>query len=603
MNTMLVSSRKPLLATMLLSTSLLSSMMRSTRAFRVFQRSAFSSLSSINVRSSQSRFCIRPSYIESSPSALFLSTATSPESSIKDPVPITLLSGFLGTGKTTALKHLLENTESKKIGVIVNDVASVNIDAKLVTGHTNDIVELQNGCACCSLADELFFSVEKLLLGRDLDAIVVELSGVADPMAIQSNWKMAPIEIRQMADIAAVVTLVDSQTFGTDYMTWDTAMERQNWVAENDPCAGNRKVAELLAEQVEAANLILINKIDLAKEEEVEIASTVARALNEKARVERVEFGKVAPTLILRSLEERKKETAPECQDPDCTDTSHSHSHDHAASCDDPDCTDTSHSHAHDHACNDPDCTDSSHSHSHEHTEASCNDPDCTDTSHSHSHSHSTSTDQLGIVNFVYRAPTPFNPKRLMALLNQWPIPIKDTLDLGLLQDANKMEYELGGRIVKDSPFAGVLRSKGFCWFAPSKWSGANEDPWRHDTAMYWSHAGKHFSITSAGKWWGTLSRDKMKKYFVENENEFERIIREDFVSEEFGDRRQELVFIGIDLDEQRIRAALDECLLTDKEIDSYRQKLGNYLNTITTTSGPGLFDVGSVDHMEPQSP
>lgn len=139
------------------------------------------------------------------------------------PTPMTLLSGFLGSGKTTALKHLLENAQNVKIGVIVNDVASVNIDAKLIAagGNTADMVELQNGCACCSLADELFVSVEKLLKGRDLDAVVVELSGVADPVAIKSNWRAAPDKIRQMADVSRVVTLVDAGTFGTDYMTWE----------------------------------------------------------------------------------------------------------------------------------------------------------------------------------------------------------------------------------------------------------------------------------------------------------------------------------------------------------------------------------------------
>ena len=92
----------------------------------------------------------------------------------KKPVPMTLLSGFLGTGKTTTLKHLLENSEDTRIGVIVNDVAAINIDAKLISGQVGDMIELQNGCACCSLADELFFSIERLLQNRDFDAVVVE---------------------------------------------------------------------------------------------------------------------------------------------------------------------------------------------------------------------------------------------------------------------------------------------------------------------------------------------------------------------------------------------------------------------------------------------
>jgi G3E family GTPase len=147
------------------------------------------------------------------------------------------------------------------------------------------------------------------------------------------------------------------------------------------------------------------------------------------------------------------------------------------------------------------------------------------------------------------------------------------------------------------------LRSKGFCWFAPSQWNSGSAnaaDPWRHDTAMYWSHAGKHFSITAAGKWWDTISREQMKQYL--SEQELERILRDDFVSEEFGDRRQEIVFIGLGLDEEKIRSALDACLLTEKEMGIYRQMLRNYMDTIQTTRASSLFDVGTVDHLDAAS-
>ena len=125
----------------------------------------------------------------------------------KKPIPTILLAGFLGSGKTSTLKHLLENNSNIKIGTIVNDVASVNIDAKLISNsgsinsgdnldsYAEGVVELQNGCACCSLADELFTSVERLTRGgeRELDAIVVELSGVADPVAVRDNWNQAKL--------------------------------------------------------------------------------------------------------------------------------------------------------------------------------------------------------------------------------------------------------------------------------------------------------------------------------------------------------------------------------------------------------------------------
>ena len=448
------------------------------------------------------------------------------QDAVSPKTPIILLAGFLGTGKTTALKHLLENTEGSKIGVIVNDVASVNIDAKLVSSMpesaSEDMIELQNGCACCSLSDELFTSVETLFQPkkktnepRNYDAIVVELSGVADPMAIAATWKAAAGSDRfpatEFASISKIVTMIDACTFATDYMTWDEAAARPGWVETGDDCAGHRKVAELLAEQVEAANLILVNKVDMATREEVDVSTKVARALNKDAVLYEVEFGKIKPTEILEMgttgvktgpmengnvVEKEKDDTVCEdvdctdashehshahsCEDTDCTDSSHEHSHDHA--CEETDCTDSSHSHSHDHACEDTDCTDSSHSHSHSHEEeAACIDPGCGDTSHSHSHSHATSTDSMGIVNFVYKAARPFQTSRLMALLNTWPVPVKDTLDIETFADGFDLD---DGLIKQDSPFVGVLRSKGFCWMAPSKWNGPNDDAYRHDTAM-----------------------------------------------------------------------------------------------------------------------
>ncbi|EED92039.1 hypothetical protein THAPSDRAFT_262540, partial [Thalassiosira pseudonana CCMP1335] len=404
-------------------------------------------------------------------------------------IPIILLAGFLGSGKTSTLKHLLENNQNIKIGTIVNDVASVNIDAKLIANSDsrNDdnsinafaegVVELQNGCACCSLADELFASVERLTEGgkRELDAIVVELSGVADPVAVRDNWEQAKIAghpATKLADLKRTVTLIDSCTFGTDWMTWDTAGDRDRWTEEGDDCAAVRKVPELLAEQVEAADLLLVNKIDLAGEKQTKVASGVARGLNKDATVVEVEFGRVAVkellgkgTVTLMSTLSTKEWQLLQLEQ-------------------------------------------------------------------------STAADQLGITSFVYKSSTPFNSQRLLALLNRWP-------------DDNNSEHRA---------FVGVLRSKGFCWMAPTKWTG-------HDTAMYWSHAGKHFGITSAGKWWGTLSKEQMKPYFANNIKEYERIMKEDWVSEEWGDRRQELVFIGTNLDETDIRTALDECLCTDDEM------------------------------------
>jgi G3E family GTPase len=587
-------------------------------------------------------------------------------------IPVVLLSGFLGSGKTSALQHLLHNTDHQwQLGVLVNDVASINIDAKFIamntppgsesdTGSSSstttttttpsissssknnsnyDVIELQNGCACCSLQDDFLLSIERMIQNRQygnernnntkkpFDAIIVELTGVADPAAIQNNWRSImttkSIDESFFPDLAAhcerdlrVVTLVDTCTFGTDYMTWDVIGERPVWVTTDnvDECDERRKVAELLVEQVEAANVVLINKVDIATQEQQTVTQLMIKALNDKAEIIPVRYGKVLPEQLLGKsmsieIENEAVATNGKCTDAKCTDPTHSHSH-----------------HNHDHATT-SECSDASHTHSHDHPAAlTCDDPTCTDASHSHHHDHNhaatqpqqrknTSTDAMGFVNFVYKANRPFHTQRIMSALSQWPVPIKETLDLGTLQLNDNAPFDIDGTMVAPgmyennihdiSPFIGVLRSKGFCWFAPQKWTGTTHDAWRHDTAMYWSHAGRQFGISTAGKWWATMSSTQMAKYFIGNEQEYDRMLREDFVSEEFGDRRQEIVFIGTQLNQEDITATLDACLLTDKEMDYYRQKLRNFMDEKAFTSktrssmSDGLFNVETINHTD----
>jgi len=209
-------------------------------------------------------------------------------------------------------------------------------------------------------------------------------------------------------------------------MTWDTAATRK-WAGDDDKCAGARQVPELLAEQVEAADVLILNKIDLSEGEQLDTARLVVRSLNKDAELIETKFGEMTPEKILGNIAESLKEVddghghshehsshdSSACSEPDCTDDSHSHSHEQPSSeaCTDADCSDTSHSHSHDHsseACTEPDCSDTSHSHSHDHSSEACADPDCSDTSHSHSHDHKTTTiDSLGISNFVYKVSMP----------------------------------------------------------------------------------------------------------------------------------------------------------------------------------------------------
>lgn len=544
----------------------------------------------------------------------------------EEKVPITLLSGFLGSGKTSTLKNLLENTEGIKVGVIVNDVASVNIDAKLIRSKSSNMIQLENGCACCSLADELLTSVDQILSAssspppsssssqmpslsssslqnRKLDALVVELSGVADPVSVKNSWKVAEMAqhpATTKSTMAKVVTLVDACTFGTDWMTMDEAGQRRGWVMTSDmnqggdDCIAGRRVTELLAEQVEAADLILVNKIDLAGPHQVQIASAVAQGINEKATIQQVQFGEVSPTQILGDVllppqqqkEEEEKKTSC-CSNPSCPSNQKQKEEEEEASnqeeetvsattstcgssktksaestaqqgCTNSKCADTS--------CTDSDCGKDTAA------ETNSEDDDEVVTIDIHSHSHDFSTESLGITSFVYKRDRPFHPKRLLNVLNEWPVPIKDDLDLTIMQEASS-DYEMlvDGQHVPKNPFAGVLRSKGFCWVAPQKWYGANNDAFRHDTAMHWSHAGKHFGIAVAGKWWATIPQEAIRKFM--NEQEFNRMVKDDFVSLEWGDRRQEIVFIGANISEEEITKALDACLLTNSQMKVYRKR------------------------------
>lgn len=347
---------------------------------------------------------------------------------------------------------------------------------------------------------------------------------------------------------------------------------RDGWVDPYSYSGEEKMVPELLSEQIEAADVLIINKIDLAGKDQTKVASNLAKMMNEKAAIFEVNYGNIAVRDVI--------DTQPLKKDVDSHDNSHSHNHDHSHSnelngCSDTNCDDPTHnhSHAHDHSEECDDNLTDIHSHSHDH--GTCNDPTH---DHSHSHEHSTAVDNLGITNFVYKRDRPFHTMRLLGVLNNWPVPVKDELDLDLLVDAANHGVSIDGRS-NSSPFIGVLRSKGFCWLAPTRWMGDGHDGWRHDTAMFWSHAGKHFGLTNAGQWWGTVPPEQMKALFVNNQNEYERILREDFVTEEFADRRQEIVFIGANINEGDISELLDKCLCTEDEMEAYKKDLESRQN------------------------
>jgi len=512
--------------------------------------------------------------VPSSGSATVACRAQDDEAVVPQQVPVVLLSGFLGTGKTTLLRHWLENAEGR-IGIVVNDVAAVNIDSKLVQQQTYgsngkvDAIQLQNGCACCSLGDEFLLTIYDLLAlqtddGEPFSQIVVELSGVAEPQRVREMFEQATASgspIVAGVKLSKVVTLLDASTFCTEYMEWSSLMEREDLLDEDPGELAECKVTELLVEQTEAADVVVLNKTDLATKEQVDATRAVVAAINTKASLVETSFGKVALSTVLNAEEQHEAAAdhgheSDHRSDHSCHDehghAEHAHAgHGHAEH------GHEEHGHAHASDCSDPSCTDSSHGHSHGHAEA-CSDPDCTDESHGHDHGHShshsaitTAQERFGISSFTYVSRRPFHEERFTEALKKWPVPKQD--DLGLLLSEPSRDGE--------HPLSRVVRSKGFCWLEghPS-------------SRMYWSHAGKDMRLNYEGLWWGAMTEAQLKMMTSLSAGEYERARREDW-SDEFADRRQEIVFIGQRVDEAAVRAILDECLLTDEELDAYKER------------------------------
>lgn len=536
---------------------------------------------------------------------LCLSSAGPPSSA--RPIPITVLGGFLGSGKTTLLQQLLENNQGLRIAVIVNDVASVNIDAKLVSAQQRQtsgaagLVELQNGCACCSLSEELLASVSELVTLSDMRGddqgfhhIVIELSGVADPRSVRAKFQEAVLydmPLMERVRLDTMVTLVDCSVFlqqlaNAKSATPEEAPElfyrdgqvppQQDWEKDlpgpllEALLAGERVygsvgaeqdsgVVDLLVSQCEIADVVLLNKVDLASPADVVRISSIVAALNPRATLLETQFGRVPMAQVLAVAKGKGVVEAGVVDDhKDAVQAALAHAHDHelkdhvgASHEHSHECNDPSHSHSHDHACNDPSCTDPSHAHEHAHSHEACDDPLCMDTSHSHDHNH------FDLGTYVYRARRPFHPSRLVSFMRHLPI------SRGLPDAPGD---ELAVSEAAHTVLQRVLRSKGFVWCADS-----------NVAAMYWSHAGTSLDYSCLGRWWATLPREQWP-------SEATPVILSDFdtathnemdpFSTSVGDRRQELVFIGPSLSSRasqtEISHALDQCLLTDDEWSQY---------------------------------
>lgn len=370
-------------------------------------------------------------------------------------LPVTVLSGFLGAGKTTLINHLLAHSGGLRFAILVNDMAEINLDARLinsgrtsVNGLRDGVVELHNGCICCNLREDFVAQVARLARMGRFDHLLVEATGVAEPLPIAMAFDQEEPGgemLQSLAPLDTMVTVVDAFHFLRDY---DSGKELTQLKLAMDGL-DNRTLPDLLAEQVEFANVIVLNKTDLLNEDQVKEVENFVRCLNPEATILKTMFSRVAlDEVVGTGLFERSQAETP----------AEARSH-----------------------------------------EASLHN-------------------QLGITSFVYRARRPFHPERLWSCLNeQWP---------------------------------GVLRSKGLFWLAT-----------RMNESGLWSQAGSSCSHQSAGRWWVSVPDSLWPD---------EEVVRDAIRSEfrgPFGDRRQEIVIIGRNLEESALRAQLDACLLDNSEM------------------------------------
>ncbi|MGE6257200.1 GTP-binding protein [Heyndrickxia sporothermodurans] len=391
-------------------------------------------------------------------------------------IPVTVLSGYLGAGKTTILNHILKNRDGLKVAVIVNDMSEINVDAELVKRggglrRTEEkLVELSNGCICCTLREDLLIEVQKLANQGDIDYIVIESTGISEPIPVAQTFSyiddQVGIDLTGVCQLDTMATVVDANRFWHDFASGESLIERSQAVGEED----ERTVSDLLIDQIEFCDVLILNKCDMLESNQLDQLESFLRKLQPEAKFIRTINGEIKPSEILNTGLfdfDRASSSAGWLKELEAE-------------------------------------------------------------------SHTPETEEYGISSFVYSSRIPFHTERL----NDW---------------IEQMPEE-------------IVRAKGLIWCAT-----------RNRVALLLSQAGPSVQLEPIAYWIASLPKEKQDYYLEENHN-----LRQQW-DPIYGDRKTELVFIGIDMKKEEIIDSLNQCLLTEEELESNRSKLNDPFDWLIT--------------------